>query len=201
MNFSDFSIVFKWVISHGYLLVFLAALIEGPSVTAAGAFAAKLGYFNIYIIFLISVLGNLIPDIVLYAVGFWGRISLVDRYGKHFKLSEERISKIERLMERHAGKTLLVVKLIPFLAIPGLMIAGATRMPIKKYIYLSTLIILPTSLAFLLVGYYMGAAYNRLSGYTDYAGYLVAGMIIIFVLVSYVWKKILAKLSHKIEEV
>ncbi len=201
MDFSNFSIVLKWATAHGYLLLFLVTLIEGPSITAAGAFAAKLGYFNIYIIFLISILGNLIPDVVLYAIGYWGRLKLVGKYSKHFKLSEERISKVERLMKEHAGKTLLVVKLLPFLAVPGLMIAGALRMPIKKYIYLSTLIILPSSLAFLLIGYYMGAVYNRLSGYTNYVGYFIAGAIGIFILISFIWKKVLAKLSYKIERV
>jgi len=38
-----------------YLLLFLVTLVEGPSITAIGAFAAKLGYFNIYLIFLLSL--------------------------------------------------------------------------------------------------------------------------------------------------
>ncbi len=201
MGLSNFSIALNWALSHGYLLMFLVTLVEGPVITAAGAFAAKLGYFNIYLIFLISILGNLIPDVIYYAVGFWGRIQLVDRYGRHFKLSKERIEKIERLMENHAVKTLIVVKLIPFLAVPGLMIAGAAKMPIKKYAVLSILIILPTSLAFLLIGYYAGAAYNKLSAYTNYAGYFIAGAIVLFAAISYVWKKISVKLSRRIEEV
>lgn len=200
MDFSSFSSVFKWIIAHGYLLMFSITLVEGPVITAAGAFAAKLGYFNIYAIFLISILGNLIPDIIYYAVGFWGRIGLVDRYGPHFKLSKERIARIEQLMEKHAGKTMLVVKLVPFLAVPGLMIAGASRVPIKKYVYLSALIILPSSAAFLLLGYYMGSAYNRLGAYADYAGYFMVGAIVVFILVSYIWKRASLKLSSKIEK-
>jgi len=198
MDFSNFSLALHWVISHGYLLLFLVTLVEGPSITAIGAFAAKLGYFNIYLIFLISILGNLIPDIIYYAIGFWGRIKVVDKYSKHLGLSKERIEKIEHLMEHHAGKTLVVVKLVPFLAVPGLMIAGAAKMPIKKYIFLSILIIIPSSLAFLLVGYYAGAAYGRLS---NYANYFIAGVIILFIIISYIWRKISVKLSSKIEKV
>lgn len=198
MDFFNFSLALNWIISHGYLLMFLITLVEGPSITAVGAFAAKLGYFNIYLIFLISVLGNLIPDIIYYAIGFWGRIKVVDKYGKHFGLSKERIEKIEHLMEHHAGKTLVVVKLVPFLAVPGLMIAGAARMSIKKYIFVSTLIILASSLAFLLLGYYAGAAYSRLS---NYANYFIVGVIVLFIVISYIWRKVSVKISGRIEKV
>ena len=38
----------QWVIAGGYALVFFGMMIEGPIVTAAAAFAASLGYFNIW---------------------------------------------------------------------------------------------------------------------------------------------------------
>ncbi len=191
---------FNWLVAHGYPLMFVLMLVEGPVITAAGAFAAKLGYFRLSIVFSISIAGNLLPDILYYALGYWGRAKFVDRFGKYFKLDRGKIIKLESLMRDHAGKTLLVVKLLPFMAVPGLMVAGLTRMPLRKYITLSLAIILPTSLLFLLIGYYTGEAYDGLVARINNALYLLAGVMVVFIIISYTWKKASAKIARKIEK-
>jgi len=196
-----FSVIVNWAVGHGYLLIFIAMFFEGPAVTAAGAFAATLGYFNIYIVLLLSILGNLLPDAICYAVGFWGRRQFVDRYSCYFGLTKEKIDRLEKLSEEHAGKALLLVKLVPFLATPGLIIDGAARMPLKKYVWWSAIITIPSSLLFLFIGYYFGAAYQTINHYINLGAYLVAFIIILFIVVSYFYKKLAKKLAEKIEEV
>lgn len=198
---TNFSALFQWVITHGYWLIFIALFMEGPVVTAAAAFAAALGYFNIYFIFLLSILGNLIPDIVLYAVGFWGRASIVDKYGHYFHISRERMDHLSELMRRHAWKTFIAVKLLPLIAVPGLMMAGAIKMPLRRYAFITTVIILPTSLIYLLLGYYFGAAYNQIKNYVDYAPYLIVVIMIAIFAISRIIKKLLAKFGEKVEKV
>jgi membrane protein DedA with SNARE-associated domain len=205
MEFGTLTEGAQWFLGHGYALMFIAMLIEGPVVTAAGAFGATLGYFNLYTVFLLSVLGNLIPDIILYVVGFFGRQHLLDRYSRqldrYFGLTKERILRIENLFENHAGKTLLAIKLMPFLATPGLIIAGATRMQIKKYTWLSLLIILPTSLFFLALGYYFGAAYATIRHYVKYGEYAIAAFIVLAIAISYFYKKFEKRISERIEKI
>ena len=200
MDFTTFQGTTNWVIAHGYALLFIAILIEGPVVTAAGAFAAALGYLNVYVVFLLSILGNLIPDIVFYAIGFWGRKRLAEKYGHWVGLTEQRIKYLENLLEHHAGKALTIIKLLPILPTPGLILAGATRMPLKKYAFWSIIIIIPSSLFFLVVGYYFGAAYGAISRYVDYGGYAALGLLLLFVLVYYGYKKISRKVAEGIEE-
>lgn len=199
MDLGIFTGVAQSISGYGYLFLFIALLVEGPAVTAAGAFAATLGYFNIYIVLLLSILGNLLPDALCYAVGFWGRRKFVDKYSRYFRLTKERIDRIEKLSEEHIGKALLLVKLVPFLATPGLIIAGATRMPIKKYAWWSVIITLPSSLLFLIVGYYSGAAYQTANHYVNLGAYLIAFIIILFIAISYFYKKLAKKLAEGIE--
>jgi len=205
MDFETLGGATNWLAQHGYALMFIAMLIEGPAVTAAGAFGAALGYFNVYTVFFLSVLGNLIPDVIFYIVGFFGRQHLLDRYAvqfeRYFGLTKERIARIESLLQNHAGKTLLAIKLMPFLATPGLIIAGATRMSIKKYTWLSIAIILPTSLFFLILGYYFGAAYTMISKYLKYSEYIVIGFLLLFIMVSYLYKKLEKNIAKKIEKI
>ena len=40
-------------------------IIEGPIITVIGAFLASLGFFNIGIIFFLSLLGDIVGDIIL----------------------------------------------------------------------------------------------------------------------------------------
>lgn len=200
MEANAFQVSVQWVIANGYPLLFIAMLIEGPAVTAAGAFAAALGYMDVYIVFLLSVLGNLIPDIICYLVGFWGHKRFAEKYASRMGLTKERISALEKLSQNHTGKMLALIKIIPFIATPGLILAGAIRIPIKKYIVWSLIIILPSSLFFLIVGYYFGAAYATISHYIDYGGYLVFGFLATFALIYYGYKKILRKFVEKMEE-
>ncbi len=190
----EFKIIYMdAVVVGGYLLMFLSISFVGPGVTAAGAFAAKLGYFNVWIVFLVSVLGNLVPDILLYAAGFFGRTHLIDKYGHYIGVTQERMRIIENLYRKYAVKTLVISKLLPFAAVPGLIAAGAVRMSIKKYTFWSLAVILTTSGGFLALGYYFGAVYER---FADYEAYVFALVAMVIVVISYGYKKLTKKLFH-----
>ncbi|MBI4087756.1 MAG: DedA family protein [Candidatus Liptonbacteria bacterium] len=190
----------QWAVSYGYPLMFLAMFVEGPAVTAIGAFAAALGYFDIRIVFFLSILGSLIPDVAYYALGFWGRKKLIDKYGRYFGITPERSAKVEKLINQNVGKALAFIKLFPLIATPGLIIAGASRVDLKKYVWWSLIITVPSSGFFLVLGYYFGAAYDKIVNYLNYGGYLAALALVMFVLISYVWKKLSAKFAEKLGE-
>ena len=61
--------VLDWLIRYGYLLMFLLMLIEGPTITASAALGAALGYFNVFVVFALSFLGNFLPDMLYYMLG------------------------------------------------------------------------------------------------------------------------------------
>ena len=180
----------QWAISNGYWIMFLAMLVEGPIITAAGAFAAALGAFNIWIVLLLSIVGNLVPDVIYYAIGYWGRQELIDKYGHYFRLSKERITQIEDMAKNHAWKALSLIKLTSVLATPGLIIVGAVRMPIKKYTWICLAITLPSSLFFLVIGYYFGGLYATIARDIHYAEYFALVAIPVFIVLFIFWGKI-----------
>ena len=195
----SFQATVQWVLQHGYPLLFIVMLIEGPVITAAGAFAAALHYMNIWIVLLLSIFANLIPDLVYYAIGYWGRGAFINKYGHYLGITPERIATTEKLATQHSGKYLFVIKMVPLLATPGLIIVGASRMDIKKYAFWSLIITIPTSLFYLIVGYYFGAAYSTISHYVDIGGYVIAAAIVIIVVLAYLQKKYFSRLAKKIE--
>lgn len=189
----------QWVISHGYFLFFIAAVLEGPFVTAAAGVAAALGYYNIYIIILLSVLGDLVADTVYYTIGYWSRKTLITRYGSYVGLTYERVESLERLLHRHAGKALVIIKLSPVIPVPGLIMIGSARIPLKKFICIALLITLPKSILFGLAGFFAGRAYERLSGVIASAQTLIALMTISIVVVYFAYQKLTERIAKEIK--
>jgi membrane protein DedA with SNARE-associated domain len=199
MSFLNFGDVGHWVIGNGYTLLFVGMIIEGPVLTAAAAFAAALGYLNIWLVLVFSVLGNFIPDLIFYSIGYWGRKQFADKYGHYFGLSSEKLEKAERFIEKHSGKSLITIKLVPFLATPGLIVAGISRMPIKRFAMWSIIITVPSSLFYLVLGYYFGAAYVDVIHYIRIGGYIIGAAVIALALILYFERKFTKRLSKSFE--
>lgn len=196
---TSFAFLAHWMIAHGYVIMFVVMLIEGPIVTAAATFMYTQGYFSLAAIFALSLLGDIVADTIYYIIGYWGRITVVERYGHWIGLSESRLHHMEHLMSQHAGKTLLALKLTPFLPTPGLMLVGATRMPLMRFITICLLIIIPKSLLFMLVGYYFGKGYSTFSTYFGYGGTAIA-LVVLAIIVYQSYQRASARIGSAIEE-
>lgn len=194
---TTFQAITQWVLQQGYTVMFILMLIEGPVVTAAGAFAAAFSYFHLWAVFLLSILANLIPDVVYYAMGYWGRHRFIDAYGSYFGLTRQRVMAAEKLANKHTVKSLIAIKMIPFLATPGLIIVGASKMNLKKYIFWSIIITVPSSLIYLLIGYYFGAAYNTIEHYLHLGYYLLGATVAVVLIVLYFQKKFAENFAKK----
>lgn len=197
---TTFQAIAQWVLQQGYTLMFVLMLIEGPVVTAAGAFVAAFSYFHLWIVFVLSVLANLIPDAAYYAMGYWGRHNFIDKYGHYFGLTKERMAAAEKFSKEHTGKSLFAIKMIPFMATPGLIAVGASKMDIRKYIFWCIVITIPSSLGYLLLGYYFGAAYGTIDRYLHLGYYLIAAAIIILIAILYFQRKFAESFVQKMDK-
>lgn len=204
MDIASSSTAFGWVVSHGYFLIFLAMLLDSPTVTIAATFAAALGYFNIFVIFALSLLAELLADVIYYGAGHISRLALVEKYGVYIGLSKEKIIKIENLLHTHAVKTLIAIKLTPVLSGPGLAVVGASRLPLKKFAITALFIALPRTALFMLVGFSSGKAYGVFSAAVNNVELSLAFLILLLALaysMYRLYRKITEKFSEKIEKI
>ncbi|MDO8516159.1 MAG: VTT domain-containing protein [bacterium] len=201
MTPDSFAQLVSWVIAHGYTLFFIAAFLEGPIVTAAAGVAAFLGYFNIGIIITLSILGDLCADLAYYIVGYFSGKSIVSRYGKYFGMGPERRERIQELLHRHAGKTLAAIKLSPLVAVPGILLMGYVRVPVKKFIKISLLVTFPKSLLFAGIGFYSGKAYEHVAEYVANTQYIIFGATFFAICIYAGYKKLAAFIAQKIERI
>jgi len=194
-----FTVVLQWVLQNGYPILFLGMIIEGPTVIAAASFAVTLGYFNLAIIFVLAVLGDLVGDFIWYVLGYFGRATVIEKYGHFFGASEKQMEKLRKLLEKHPGKILLAIKLSPLLPVPGLIMAGSTHMSPKKFAATIAAIILPKTVLFMAVGYYFGQAYDGIARYLNNGIYAIGIILVAGYLIHCIYKKVSTRIAVKLE--
>lgn len=167
----------------------------GPASIALGGFVARTGFFNGWVVFFLTVLGNFLPDMAFYAIGYKGR-ETVEKYGGRFGITNSRIAAIERFYANHPFKTLFVIKMIPFIPAVGLAAAGAVRMPLGRYVAWCSAIIFCTNSVFFGTGYYLGEVYSQVVEYQAYALVIIAFGILAM---NFLYPKLAAKLGKKID--
>jgi glycosyltransferase involved in cell wall biosynthesis/membrane protein DedA with SNARE-associated domain len=187
-----------WIVQHGYIFMFLIMLMEGPVATASAALGSALGFFNVYIVLILSFFAGFLPDVLYYSIGHWGGPHALDRYGRRFGVSQARRDQMARFMEENAGKSIFFVKTVPFLSPPGLAILGALGVSVKQFIWWSTMVDTATALFFVVIGYYSGKGYEILGQFPEYASFGLAGAFLLFILISYLYSRAAKKLSQKI---
>lgn len=172
----------QWVIAHGYPLMFLAMCVEGPGVAVAAGFAAAMGFFHPGLVVVLSVLGDLVPDALLYGVGAWGRTAVVERWGHRLGLTSARIQRFEQLLRAHPLRAVVAAKFMPVLAMPCLMLVGSLRLDVRRFLAICALVSVPRSLLLVVVGYQFGWAYDALSLYLQSSMLIGLGAIAVVAL-------------------
>lgn len=101
-------------------------------VPAAGALAATGHFSNLWLVAGVATAGELVGNILLYAIGYAGGRPFVARYGRYFKLSEKKLDAFQTFYERHGNIVVLVCRFIPFVRGVSALPAGVSRMQ-KRY--------------------------------------------------------------------
>jgi membrane protein DedA with SNARE-associated domain len=200
MDVSTPAAILSFLESQSYLIIFWVIFIEGPIITYIAAFAASMGFFNVFIIFLISIAGNCLCDVALYIIGRIGKRTIVRGYVKGL-LDSKRIVRIKEFLKENPGKTLTVIKLTPSLPTPGLILAGLIDVPVGKFIYYSLVITTAYSAVLSFLGYYSGVAFMMLAKYFRYGQYVGAALVLIVVLAFVFAKPMIPKVTKKIENI
>lgn len=183
--FITLSQIITWMLTYKYAIMLPIAVVEGPIVTVLGGFLSSSGMLNPYIVFVVSVVGDIIGDLLYYALGRWGRKSFMMRWAEKAGATPERIKGLEDHFESHSGKTLVLGKISHGIGSVILIAAGASKMPIGKFVWYNFISSLPKSLVFVLIGYYFGEAYNRIGQYIDYTA-ITTFMLGVLLVIGYV---------------
>ncbi len=128
-----------WFLTHRYAIVFPLAILEGPVLTFAGGFLLKLGLFDFWPLYLLIVAGDFTADLLWYAIGRYATEPFIARIGKFFNISLVDVERLACLFrQRHVAAILFSKLTMGFgFALATLVAAGAARIPVRTYAFLT----------------------------------------------------------------
>jgi len=151
--------------TYGLVLLVPLSILEGPIVTVLASYAARLGYLNIYAVFVVCVLGDLIGDSALYWIGWTGGRWVPPKFRGWLGIDRARTVKLVQHFRRQGGRTLILGKITHSAGFLVLLAAGAAKMPFGRFVLFNTLGTLPKTAFFCVIGYTIGHAYASIDGY------------------------------------
>ncbi|MCL5017050.1 MAG: DedA family protein [Patescibacteria group bacterium] len=175
------------LIEYKYLILFPITVVEGPIITIIAGFMASLGYLSAPLVFAVAVAGDLSGDCLYYAIGRWGRVGFINRWGKYIGLNEGRIEHLEKYFKDHSGKTLAVGKLLHGIGTIFLSAAGAAEMPFFKFFWINFLATLPKSFILMIIGFYFGQAATRINSIFEWVALITFGVGILVAIIYFLY--------------
>jgi membrane protein DedA with SNARE-associated domain len=205
--------------NHGVYAVFLLMAIDAvlPAASelvmvyagalAAGAFAGQhvtlFGHeisshgWAYVVMALAGTLGYLAGAIGGWAIGLYGGRPLLERRGRWFHLTGEKLDRAERWFERWDDLAVLVGRVTPvirsFISIP----AGVFEMPFVRYTALTAIGSAIWAFAFAAIGWAAGKSYERFHHDFGYVEYIVVAAILML-LAFWIYRRLRAsRLSNR----
>jgi membrane protein DedA with SNARE-associated domain len=182
----------EFIGSAGVVAVFLLMTLESACIPVPSeaimlfaGFSVSKGELTLFGIVAAGVLGNLAGSWIAYAVGYYGRIDLLER-NRLIHISPKHLKWADDWFERYGTWTVFFSRMLPiirtFISLP----AGVARMPFWRFTTLTLLGSIPWVLALALIGEAVGdnwEDWRHKLGYLDYVilAAIIAGVVYLIV--------------------
>ena len=187
--------VLALLIQYKYLILFPIAVIEGPFTAIIVGFLASSNVFNIFLVYFVVVLGDMVGDSLYYFLGRLSGSSII-KHGGRLGITSEKIEVAKQYFADYHHRTLIISKLAYGVGISGLVAAGILKISYKKFIKTCLYIALIQSAFLISIGFLFGHAYLQIEKYLNTYAKIV--LIVALILVGYfAFSKIKSKIKLK----
>jgi membrane protein DedA with SNARE-associated domain len=175
----------EFIGSAGVVAVFLLMTLESacipiPSeaIMLFAGFAVSKEELTMVGIVVAGVLGNVAGSSIAYAVGYYGRLDLLEK-NKMIHISPKHLKWADDWFERYGSWTVFFSRMLPiirtFISLP----AGVAKMPYWRFIVLTALGSIPWVLALALIGRGVGSNWEHWRHNLGYLDYVVLAAIVV----------------------
>jgi membrane protein DedA with SNARE-associated domain len=175
----------EFIGSAGVVAVFLLMTLESacipiPSeaIMLFAGFAVSKGELTLVGIVIAGVLGNLAGSWIAYAVGYFGRLDLLER-NRLVHVNPRHLRRADEWFERYGAATVFFSRMLPlvrtFISLP----AGVARMPFWRFTAYTLAGCIPWVLALALLGKGVGSNWEHWRHNLGYLDYAVAAAIVV----------------------
>lgn len=171
------------LLTYKYAIFIPLVMIDGSIVVVIAGFLVTMGVFNPFLVYVVTVLSDVLRDGVVYLIGRSGK-----RFLRYFKVTDEKLEKAKTFFHENHKKAIITFKLLHGIGFTGLMAAGASHVPYKRYLKTCALISVVQSLVILLIGIMFGNAYVVIGKYLNYYAAVTSVIALVFVLILFIRK-------------
>jgi membrane protein DedA with SNARE-associated domain len=171
------------LLTYKYIILIPLAIIEGPIVTVICGFLVTLKVFNPLLVYVVMVLGDIVGDGGIFYMGYAGK-----RFLKYFGVTEQKLEKAKLYFRDNHKKAIAMSKLVHGIGFTGLVAAGASHVPYKKYFTTCAVISMIQSFVMLMLGILFGHAYVIIGKYLNYYAAVVSVLALIVLVIVFLRK-------------
>ena len=137
------------------------------------------GEYSLFAVTAVGVLANLLGSWIAYAVGYYGRLELVERHGNKLHIKQSHLALAERWFDRWGAPAVFFSRMLPivrtFISLP----AGVARMPFWRFSVLTVLGCIPWVFALAFAGKQAADRWTDWRDSLHYVDYAVAALIVL----------------------
>jgi undecaprenyl-diphosphatase len=182
-----------------YLIIFAAAALEcaafagllvpGESLVLASGFFAHQRILQLDAVMAGAGLGAIAGDNIGYLLGArLGREWLLRR-GSRFGLRQRRLAQVERFFQRQGPKAVFIGRFVGFARALVPFVAGASRMPYRKFVLYDALGAILWTVTFVTLGYVLGASWQVAEKWISRTGLILGALFVLAVLVIWLRRR------------
>ena len=166
--------------------VFLLMLLESACIPIPSeatmlftGFNVSKGHYTLLEAVAVGSAGNLVGSWVAYAVGYYGRVDVLEKYGPKVGIRMHHLEAADRWFQRHGDATVFFTRLLPvvrtFISLP----AGVARMPFWRFTAFTIAGCVPWVLMLTFIGKQAGDHWDQWKNSLHYVDYAVVAAIVV----------------------
>jgi membrane-associated protein len=178
---------------YRYFILFPLAIVEGPILAVIVGFLCINGFLNLFIVYPIIVLGDIIGDSIVYMFGRWGVPTFIKKLVKGLDINPGKINKVRAYFDSNPNRTISLSKVTLGIGIAGIYLAGNTKIPYERFIRICLVASALQYVVYLSIGLLFGDAYKQIDHYLSFFAALtitVTLTVILFYIIKSIRKKI-----------
>jgi membrane protein DedA with SNARE-associated domain len=137
------------------------------------------GHYSLLVATAVGVGGNLVGSWIAYAVGYYGRIDLLETHGRKVGIKPHHLAWADRWFERYGDATVFFSRMLPiirtFISLP----AGVAKMPFWRFTTLTLAGCVPWVFMLAFIGKQAGDRWESWKDHLHYVDYAVLALIVV----------------------
>jgi membrane protein DedA with SNARE-associated domain len=174
------------------LMVLESACIPVPSEATMlfAGFNVSDGQYSLFAAVAVGSIANLVGSWIAYAVGYYGRVDILEKHGKKLHIKKSHLQTADRWFEKYGDWIVLVTRCLPiirtFISLP----AGVARMPFWRFSVLTLIGCIPWVFMLTFIGKEAGDNWEQWKDNLHYVDYAVAAAIVVTAIYFFVkWRR------------